>query len=62
VFNGETAMWNLVLLCRRHHRIVHEGAWDLVMTDNGPRFVDPLGRHHEPERLDQWKGPARPVA
>lgn len=62
VFDGETAMWNLVLLCRRHHRIVHEGEWDLVMTDAGPRFVDPLGRHHEPERLDQWKGPARAVA
>src|SRR5207249_8534706 len=26
---------NLVLLCRRHHRMVHEGGWQLVKRDDG---------------------------
>ena len=26
---------NLVLLCRRHHRMVHEGGWQLVKCDDG---------------------------
>jgi hypothetical protein len=30
-----------VLLCRRHHRLVHEGGWRL---DRRRRFSDPRGR------------------
>src|SRR5436309_978660 len=26
---------NLVLLCRRHHRMVHEGGWQLIKTESG---------------------------
>jgi hypothetical protein len=26
---------NLVLLCQRHHRLVHEGAWQLVKCEDG---------------------------
>jgi hypothetical protein len=29
---GPTALDNLVLLCRRHHRAVHEGGWRLTRT------------------------------
>jgi Domain of unknown function (DUF222)/HNH endonuclease len=38
---GETTLDNLVLLCRRHHRLVHEGGYDI---DDKLRFYDPWGR------------------
>ena len=43
---GETRLDNLVLLCRRHHRRVHEGGYavDKRGVDERPRFYDPRGR------------------
>ena len=41
---GETKMDNLVLLCRHHHRLVHEGGYGVQMTVQGPKFTDPTGR------------------
>src|SRR5439155_12129187 len=38
---GETALRNLVSLCRRHHRLVHEGGYSV---DERMRFYDPHGR------------------
>ena len=38
---GETSIGNLVLLCRRHHRLVHEGGY---AVDERLRFFDPRGR------------------
>jgi hypothetical protein len=35
-------MSNLVLLCRRHHRLVHNG-FGLEMVDGEPRFSRPDG-------------------
>jgi hypothetical protein len=32
---GKHVMDNLVLLCRRHHRMVHEEGWQLVVTADG---------------------------
>ena len=32
---GETTLGNLVLLCLRHHRMVHEGGWQIVRCDDG---------------------------
>jgi hypothetical protein len=32
---GPTAMWNVWLLCRRHHRLVHEGGWRLERAAGG---------------------------
>jgi hypothetical protein len=38
---GPTTLANLVLLCRRHHRLVHEAGWEL---DRNARFHDSRGR------------------
>jgi len=42
---GETSLGNLVLLCRFHHRWVHEGGGRIDILDDGAlRFVRPDGR------------------
>jgi HNH endonuclease len=41
---GPTRLDNLTLLCRRHHRAVHEGAFTIVQRDDGsPVFHRPDG-------------------
>jgi hypothetical protein len=48
---GETRLENLVLLCRRHHRAVHEGGWQVTMhsdSDPMPRFFAPDGAELPP--------------
>jgi hypothetical protein len=32
---GDTSVENLVLLCRRHHRAVHEGGFDVIRQADG---------------------------
>jgi hypothetical protein len=49
VKGGPTDLSNLVLLCYRHHWMVHEGNWQLVKTDDGgilaiPPQLDPFGQ------------------
>jgi hypothetical protein len=42
---GETALKNLVLLCGRHHKFVHEYGYRVQMDATGQRqFLDPQGR------------------
>ncbi|MDZ7842150.1 MAG: DUF222 domain-containing protein [Gammaproteobacteria bacterium] len=41
---GETRLDNLVLLCRHHHRLVHEGGYAVEMqSSDTPVFTDPHG-------------------
>lgn len=45
---GATRLSNLVLLCRRHHRQVHEGRVEVQVLDDGAlRFKGPDGRAFE---------------
>ncbi|MGB7489150.1 MAG: DUF222 domain-containing protein, partial [Thermoanaerobaculia bacterium] len=42
---GKTSLDNLVLLCRRHHRAVHEEGYQIEHASNGElRFLRPEGR------------------
>ena len=42
---GPTSLDNLVLLCRRHHRSVHEGLVDVrLLADGSLSFISPDGR------------------
>lgn len=42
---GSTSLNNLVLLCRHHHRLIHEGGFDITARDDGKfLFFDPMGR------------------
>jgi hypothetical protein len=40
---GETGLHNLVLLCRPHHRLVHEGGFQLKLNRGRPQFKRPDG-------------------
>jgi len=47
---GETSLDNLVLLCRHHHHLVHEGGFSCEKTNDGEIFFQDQG--HRP--LPQW--------
>jgi len=38
---GATALWNLLLFCRRHHRFFHEGGWTLQQAEGGVVAIPP---------------------
>jgi hypothetical protein len=44
---GETSLDNCVLLCRHHHRLLHEGGWSMQLLPGGRLvFLDPRGGPH----------------
>jgi hypothetical protein len=43
IHGGSTDLDNLILLCHRHHWLVHEGKWQLVRGDDGnTRTIPPI--------------------
>jgi hypothetical protein len=53
---GHTDLTNLVQLCRRHHRLIHEGAFSVAGTPGNLEFRNPSGR-----RLDATPAARRPA-
>jgi hypothetical protein len=49
VDGGETSLANTVLLCRRHHRYIHECGFRLEVTGDGLVFRDPKGAVIRPQ-------------
>jgi hypothetical protein len=43
---GPTDLANLALVCRAHHRAVHEGGWQLTRGPDGHFTATPPHRHH----------------
>jgi hypothetical protein len=57
---GATHIDNLVLLCRHHHRLVHEGGYGLARTIDGAfRFARPDGRLIPEAPAPRFRGNAR---
>ena len=55
---GETSLDNLILLCPTHHRLVHEGGFDVQRLDDGAfRFVNPHGLAIRPPRRQATSTP-----
>lgn len=54
---GETRLDNLVLLCRRHHRLLHEGGYGIDSRPTGEiRFSRPDGRVLPPGQNGRSRG------
>ncbi|MFC5947918.1 DUF222 domain-containing protein [Pseudonocardia lutea] len=47
---GSTCLENLVLLCPRHHRLIHRGEWTITMEDGLPVFHPPWWAGGRPSR------------
>ena len=44
--DGDTDLANLILLCYRHHWMVHEGGWQLAKVEHGWLLAIPPNATH----------------
>jgi hypothetical protein len=51
---GSTDLANLVLLCHKHHRVIHGSEWTITMLNGTPHFVPP-------KWVDRTQAPMRNV-
>jgi hypothetical protein len=51
---GPTDLANLVLLCRKHHRVIHGSEWTITMIHGLPHFIPP-------KWVDRTQAPMRNV-
>jgi len=51
---GKTKLTNLLLLCRRHHRLLHEGGWAVEFREDGDVVF------HRPDGRPMARIPKRP--
>ncbi|MFF0267175.1 DUF222 domain-containing protein [Kribbella sp. NPDC004536] len=61
---GITAVWNLALLCRRHHTDVHNGHWHLTITNDTVHVTRPTWANPPPHPAPSQatKSPPNPVS
>ena len=74
---GPTEIDNLIMVCHRHHRSVHEGGWNVVNKNGQFVFYDPMGNETtiprlsnpvpgtplpQPEPLRRWPNDHEPLA
>ncbi|GAA4825177.1 hypothetical protein GCM10023201_09420 [Actinomycetospora corticicola] len=57
---GDTALDNLVCLCRNHHDLVHHAGWDIAMIDHLPWFTPPAWL--DPTRTPRHNRPWQRIA
>src|SRR5712671_3773081 len=51
IHGGSTDLDNLILLCHRHHWMVHEGRWQIVRSDDGQMLaIPPVTEYGPPAR------------
>jgi hypothetical protein len=50
---GPTTIWNLVSLCKHHHRVKHDAGWKLTMNPHGRCiWTDPHGRQYATDPIN----------
>jgi hypothetical protein len=54
---GETSLENLVLLCARHHGVVHHDGWQIIMREGLPWFIPPrwIDPDQKPRQNSRYK-------